>query len=176
MATYEWTQDAPIRRSGPVYVVCKANGDAGPFTVFRDGYMHRESDYRGEWECSCGNKADTRGHFVSKREAERHARELNAPAPVAGLSATTQALRRLGHSYRCIADARGVSTRTVWLALSARPESSGRTPWARRGQAERDCAIAAAFDLLSQHECRCATPPEIPAADAREPGEMAWGA
>ena len=94
----------------------------------------------------------------------------------AGLSATTQALRRLGHSYRCIAVARGISTRTVWLALSARPQSSGRTPWARREQAERDTAVAAAFTLLTGHECRCATPPDVPGAVAREAGDAAWGA
>ena len=94
----------------------------------------------------------------------------------AGLSATTQALRRLGHSYRCIAVARGISTRTVWLALSAYPANSGRTPWSRRAQLERDRAIASALWLLTLTPCRCRAFPNHNADAARLPGDAAWGA
>lgn len=95
---------------------------------------------------------------------------------VAGLSATTQALRRLGHSYRCIARARGVSTRTVWLAVSAMPQSSGRQGWRYRTQTDRDAALTAAWNLLTQYGCVCAVPPDVPGASARESGDAAWGA
>ena len=77
MTTLRWTQQQPLRRSGRVYVVCRTNSTTGPFAVFADGYMRRESDWRGEWNCNCGNKADTRGHFLSRVEAERAARDLN---------------------------------------------------------------------------------------------------
>ena len=72
-----WAQQQPRPRR--VYVVCRTNSTTGPgpFAVFADGYMRRESAWRGEWNCNCGNKADTRGHFLSRVEAERAARDLN---------------------------------------------------------------------------------------------------
>jgi hypothetical protein len=83
-----------------------------------------------------------------------------------GAVATTQALRRLGHTISCIAAARRVTGRSVWASVK-RPEVSGRRPWHARTQAERDAALAAAWDLLSQHECRCSRPPDIPGSTAR---------
>lgn len=62
------------RRYAAVYVVVRANSTTGPWVVVRDGYV----TYDDYYECACGDKADTRGHFTNRRVAERDAREANA--------------------------------------------------------------------------------------------------
>ncbi len=52
------------------YVVCRLNGNDGMHIVSKCGYYNNN--------CSCGNLADTAGHYRSKKEAQKAADDLNA--------------------------------------------------------------------------------------------------
>jgi hypothetical protein len=70
--------DGLCRRAGAaVYVVCRVDGDRGPFAVCHDGTVRRMGEGWYVYACSCGALADTRGHFTSRAEARRRAVALN---------------------------------------------------------------------------------------------------